>query len=112
MSKVNSEFLTSRLKENVLAPDTNILFSRTREQELLVYFDENKTGNDMAIWFTVKTFKACKDIQDIQRHAWVSSSIIRGWRLFVDSNKRSLKCVLLYNGNEYFPVPVGHSVYL
>ena len=82
MSKVNSEFLTSRLKENALAPGTNILFSRTREQELLVYFDENKTGNDMAIWFTVKTFKACKDIQGIQRHAWVSSSIYPGIEAF------------------------------
>ena len=39
--KVNSELLASTLKEkNDLAPGTNATFFRTREQELLVYFDE------------------------------------------------------------------------
>ena len=31
------------------------------------------------------------------------------WRLFIDSSKRSLKCVLLHNGNKYACVPIGHS---
>lgn len=31
------------------------------------------------------------------------------WRLFVDNDKRNLKCVLFDNGNEYSTVPVGHS---
>ena len=31
------------------------------------------------------------------------------WRLFIDSCKRSLKCVLLHNGNEYSAVPLAHS---
>ena len=34
------------------------------------------------------------------------------WRLFVGSNKRSLKYVLLYNRNEYSPVPIGDSVHV
>lgn len=34
------------------------------------------------------------------------------WRLFIDSSKRSLKAVLLHNGNKYASVPVGHSVHL
>ena len=34
------------------------------------------------------------------------------WRLFVDSSKRSLKCVLLHNGNRYASIPIGHSVQL
>lgn len=34
------------------------------------------------------------------------------WRLFIDSSKRSLKAVLLHNGNKYASVPVGYSVYL
>ena len=33
------------------------------------------------------------------------------WRMFIDSSKRSLKCVLLHNGNEYASIPIGHSVY-
>ena len=34
------------------------------------------------------------------------------WRLFIDSSKASLKCVLLYNGNRYASMPIGHSVHL
>ena len=34
------------------------------------------------------------------------------WRLFIDSSKASLKCVLLHNGNIYASIPIGHSVYL
>ena len=34
------------------------------------------------------------------------------WRLFLDSSKRSLKCVLLHNGNIYGAIPIGHSVHL
>ena len=32
------------------------------------------------------------------------------WRLFIDSSKRSLKCVLLNNGNRYKSIPIGYSV--
>ena len=32
--------------------------------------------------------------------------------MFIDSSKRSLKCVLLHNGNLFGAVPVGHSVCL
>jgi hypothetical protein len=32
------------------------------------------------------------------------------WRLFIDSSCRSLKAVLLHNGNKVACVPVGHSV--
>ena len=34
------------------------------------------------------------------------------WRLFIDNSKRSLKCVLLQNANEYAAIPVGHSAML
>ena len=34
------------------------------------------------------------------------------WRLFIDSSKRSLKAVLLHNGNKYASLPVAHSVHL
>ena len=34
------------------------------------------------------------------------------WRLFIDSSKAILKCVLLHNGNRYASVPVDHSVHL
>ena len=31
------------------------------------------------------------------------------WHLFIDSNKLSLKAVLLHNGNEYPSIPVAHT---
>ena len=34
------------------------------------------------------------------------------WRLFIDSSKRSLKGVLLHNGNKYPSIPIVHSVHL
>ena len=34
------------------------------------------------------------------------------WRLFKDSSKRSLKGVLLHNGNKYPSIPIAHSVHL
>lgn len=34
------------------------------------------------------------------------------WRLFIDSSCRSLKAVLLHNGNMFPPLPLAHSVYL
>ena len=37
---------------------------------------------------------------------------LNDWRLFIDASKRSLKGVLLHNGNEFASVPVAHSVYL
>ncbi|KAL7837429.1 hypothetical protein SRHO_G00271400 [Serrasalmus rhombeus] len=34
------------------------------------------------------------------------------WRLFIDSSCKSLKAVLLHNGNKYPSLPVAHSVHL
>ena len=34
------------------------------------------------------------------------------WRLFIDSSKRSLKVVLLHNGNRFAPIPIAHSTKL
>ena len=32
------------------------------------------------------------------------------WRLFTDSSKRSMKCVLLHNGNKLAFIPIGHLI--
>ena len=33
------------------------------------------------------------------------------WQLFIDASELSLKAVLLHNGNQHPPIPVGHAVY-
>jgi hypothetical protein len=37
---------------------------------------------------------------------------VNKWRLFIGSSKRSLKAVILHNGNNYASLPIGHSVHL
>ena len=32
------------------------------------------------------------------------------WRLFIDNFKRSMKCILLHNGNKLAFIPIGHSI--
>ena len=34
------------------------------------------------------------------------------WRLFIDSSRRSLKAVLLHNGNKFSFIPIAHSTQL
>ena len=36
----------------------------------------------------------------------------REWRLFVDSSSKSLRAVLLHNGNKFPSLPLAHSVQL
>ena len=38
------------------------------------------------------------------------SYIPNEWRLFIDSSKKSIKAVLLYNGNTIGYIPLGYSV--
>ena len=45
-------------------------------------------------------------------HMGLKSYDSKEWRLFIDSSKRSLKCVLLHNGNKFAAVPIGHSTSL
>jgi hypothetical protein len=51
----------------------------------------------------------CNDIGNLLKKTGLSEYNPSEWRLFIDSSKRSLKCVLLNNGNKYGPIPIGHS---
>ena len=42
----------------------------------------------------------------------VLSYVASHWRLFIDASKRSLKAVLLHNGNRYTFIPLAHTVHL
>ena len=89
LSKELSEVLASRLKEkNLLERGTSITFYRTSEQYLLPFFTQEKT------------LVFCNDVSGLLRQMGVHVYIPTDWRLFIDSSKRSLKCVLLHNGNE------------
>ena len=101
LSKELSELLVSRLKEkNILQKETNVTFYRNREKDLLAFF---KTDKD---------FVSCCDVARLLKAMGVPQYDPNEWRLFIDSSKKSLKCVLLHNGNLFGAIPIGHSVYL
>ena len=54
----------------------------------------------------------CADIAQLLFKLGVPHYEPKHWRLFIDSSKRSLKCVLLLNGNQFASIPLAHSTTL
>ena len=99
LSKESSELLASRLIEHgVLASGIKITFYHKRDDFLLRYF-------------TMKgDFVFCNYIPGLLAEMGLSKCNSDEWRLFIDSSKRSLECVLRHKGNKFACVPIGHSV--
>ena len=99
LSKESSEILASRLGEHgILDPRTKISFYHD-EDDLLIRF------------FTMEDeFVYCNNVQGLLSEMGLLEYNPDEWRLFIDSSKGSLKCVLLHNGNKFAYVPMGHSV--
>lgn len=101
LSKERSELLGSRLKEkNLLDPNTTFYWYRNREKE----FSPNFTKEGPLVY--------CNNIQGLFKQLGLEVYDSNDWRLFIDSSKRSLKGVLLHNGNKFSSVPVAHSVHM
>ncbi|GBP63242.1 hypothetical protein EVAR_56623_1 [Eumeta japonica] len=97
LSKERAELLASRLKEKSLSSGVKIIFYRTREQNLLQFF-----SSDENLVF-------CHNVNGLMTFMGLKTYHASDWRLFIDSSKRSLKAVLLHNGNRYAPIPLAHS---
>ena len=54
----------------------------------------------------------CNNGEGILKKLDVTQYDPNDWRLFIDSCKRSLKCVLLHYGNDFGSIPLGHSTTL
>lgn len=101
LPKESSEVLASRLKEKkCLSSGTKVTFYRKREKDLLQFF---QSENDIVF---------CSDVQGLILAMGLPEYKPNEWRLFIDSCKRSLKCVLLHNGNKYGSLPIAHSTKL
>ena len=99
LSKKGAELLASRLNEkHLLERGTRVSFFRSRESSFIQYFRSEDS------------FTYCHDVEELLLELGISHYKSSDWRLFIDSSKRSLKCVLLHNGNSYGAVPIGHSV--
>ena len=100
LSKQQSEFLASRVKRwNLVQEDVRITSFRNRSKDLASFFDmENKLCY-------------CTNIPGLFTSLGLPHNP-SDWRLFIDSSKRSLKGVLLHNGNKYPSIPIAQSVYV
>lgn len=100
LPKDKAELLASRLKEKHLLHKSVLVTSyRKRNLELVQFFD------------TDGPLSFCTDIAGLF-HSMSQVYVSSDWRLFVDSSARSLKAVLLHNGNTKPSIPVAHSVHL
>lgn len=98
LPKASAEVLASRLQErNLLSPGTIVTRYRYREKEFHKFF----TAEAGLVY--------CCDIPGLVSHMGLTYSADE-WRMFIDSSKRSLKAVLLYNGNTVASLPIAHSV--
>ena len=98
LSKESFEILASRLKDrNLLQHGTKINFYRTRDKEFVPFFDDQLD------------FVFCKDIPGVLIKLGATEYSLADWRTFIDSSKRSLKCVLLHITNVYGSIPIGLS---
>ena len=82
--------------KNLLSDRACISFSRNRHQEYLRFFS------------TVKDLVYRADIAQLLPKLGVPQYEPKDWILFIGSTKRSLKCVLLHNGNQSASVPIAH----
>ena len=93
--------MASRLSEHgILDSKAKITFYRHWDEALSDHF--TKEDN----------FVFCKNVKCLPTAMTVPQYKLGEWRLFIDSSKQSLKCVLLHNASTYAGVPIGHSVTL
>ncbi len=101
LSKQASELLASRLNSrNLLGKDARVTSFRKRHVPFMKYFAQEE---DLVY---------CKDVPGLLNEIGVAAYETTDWRLFVDSSKRSLKCVLLHNNNVHPSIPLAHSTTL
>ena len=83
-----------------MAPDTTFSWHRNRENEFLSFFEQTET------------LVYCTDVPKLLKTLGFKDYNADGFRIFIDSSKRSLKAVLLSNGNKVALVSIAHSVHL
>ena len=100
LSKQTADLLAPRLQENnLLHADVVVTHYRNRNMNLSTVF---RVDGPLCYCHNIKSlFEKLEE-----------DHIANEWRLFLDSSKRSLKAVLLHNGNTKPSVPVAHYVHL
>ena len=101
-TKAKAEILSSSLKKwNLLAPSCKIFKPRKRHVTFANFYAMSSDSDHFSLYY-------CTNVQGLFQIGVAYSA--SNWRLFIDSSKRSLKAVLLHNGNVYPSIPIAHSV--
>lgn len=99
LTKEKSELFASRMIEcGFAASEVKVSTYRNRHKEYAKFY----TKKDQICF--------CSDISGLFQELHQIHNP-NEWRLFIDSNKESLKAVLLHNGNEKPSVPIAHAVH-
>ena len=100
LTKAKAELLTSRLKQwNLLDKSVQVTGQRKRHQLFSGFF----TLQDNLCY--------CHDVTSLFDAIGIPFNP-QGWHLFINSSSRSLKAVLLHNGNQLPSIPVAYSAQL
>ena len=100
LPKQKAELLASRLKEkHLISKNVSVAYYRKRNHKLSTFFSVEAQ------------LCYCNDIDGLFK-SLLQDHVNSEWRLFIDSSKRSLKAVLLHNGNVKPSIPIAHSVHL
>jgi hypothetical protein len=103
LPKDGAEYLAAALKKkNLLSKGTNAYIYRDREKEFRKFFTKDEENS----------LVFCSDVKSLVDELKPNTYKDEEWRLFIDSSKRSLKAVLLHNGNTYASIPIAHSTKL
>lgn len=103
LPKDGAEYLAAELKtRNMLSKGTKAYCYREREKEFRKFFTKDEENS----------LVFCSDVKGLFDELKWNIYKDEEWRLFIDSSKRSLKAVLLHNGNTYAPIPIAHSTKL
>ena len=78
--------------------ETNVTFYRNKQKGLLAFFEPD---NDFVYYCDVPGLLVAMGFAQYDPNEW---------RLFIDSSKKGLKCVLLHNGNLFGAIPIGHCL--
>ena len=96
LTKSGAELLKSRLnKWNLLGDDCKSTAYSKGHLEFSVYFD------------VIEDLCNCKAVEGLFRAVGIDHNPTH-WRLFTDSSTKSLKAVLLHNGNIYPSIPLAY----
>lgn len=100
LAKDAAEVLASSLREkNLLSKGTKVSYYRDREKDFRKYFEKDETSS----------LVYCSDVFGLMDELKKNCYEKEQWRLFIDSSLRSLKAVLLHNGNVFASIPIAYA---